>query len=108
MGFCFMGSPPFMPAVRGCLLLFPVLYCTKRRASAASTYKGGEGMFLIKCKCGCIFTVKSVERHSLTCQNCKESVPFFKQMPVSDAFLIDGIEIRAIPDNAKITVTFDA
>ena len=60
-------------------------------------------MFLIKCKCGCFFTVKkeNLATDFYQCQSCKNKIP------VSTYTLDTNDTISHIPDNAKITVTFD-
>ena len=68
-------------------------------------------MFLIKCKCGCVFTITAdaLDGSRLSCQNCKRKID-------SDAFmspekrpdlLKQFDSVSYIPENAKITVTFD-
>lgn len=70
-------------------------------------------MFMVKCKCGCFFTVtkQAVSRNPFRCQNCKEDIFFTDVSNIlesSPQFDEAGIAIRSIPDTAKITVTFDA
>ena len=74
--------------------------------------KGVIDMFLIKCDCGCIFTVKkeALSQYKLRCQNCKKEIRFYDISNVlesSKELFDDGLTISAIPDDAKITVTFD-
>lgn len=70
-------------------------------------------MFLIKCSCGCVATVKNVSDRSnyhITCQSCGKSVSFYNNIEIcelSQSIKESGIEIRVIPDDAKITVSFD-
>ena len=69
-------------------------------------------MFLVKCKCGCFFTIKaeSLSTAWLSCQNCSARIPFVKGTEIGECRdLLNATEsISCIPDNAKITVTFDA
>ena len=70
-------------------------------------------MLLVKCKCGCFFTVKesSLSAHDLQCQNCKEKIRLWDTSNVLESskdFAESGITVSAIPDNAKIAVSFDA
>lgn len=70
-------------------------------------------MLLVKCKCGCLFSIKetSLSPYNLQCQNCKEKIHLWDNSNVLESakeFLEAGITVSAIPDDAKITVTFDA
>lgn len=73
-------------------------------------------MLLVKCKCGCFFTLKEESliknnNHALRCINCKEMIGFTEFSNVYEDFKKlsgSGISVRAIPDDARITVTFDA
>lgn len=70
-------------------------------------------MFLVKCKCGCFFTVKkeSLSRYNLQCQNCKEKIHLFDSSSVLDSskdLEASAITVNYIPDDSKITVTFNA
>lgn len=70
-------------------------------------------MYLIKCKCGCSFTVKEdalSENRNLICQNCKAQIPLLSISELMDKKEIEkaALSVSYIPDNAKITVTFDA
>lgn len=69
-------------------------------------------MFLLKCKCGCIFTLKNDperRRYNTKCPDCDKVIRFNSYTSIADSLeLGDDIEsIRYIPDNAKITVAFD-
>ena len=69
-------------------------------------------MFLVKCSCGCFFTVKaeSLDLDGLDCPNCRKYIELGKRGRVADVFGEQGepgITIHAIPDNAKLTVTFE-
>lgn len=70
-------------------------------------------MFLVKCKCGCLFTIKkeALSRSYLTCQNCRESIRLMDFSNVVESSKIleeDGATVSYIPDNAKIEVRFEA
>lgn len=82
-----------------------------RQCGKILTEKGGEIMFLIKCKCGCFFTLK---KESLTldfyqCLNCKNNIPVSAYtLDMNNPDLASKTQsISYIPDNAKITVAFD-
>ena len=75
-------------------------------------------MFLIKCKCGCFFTIKAeslktLERqsgeHKLCCPNCAAEIPLGAGTEIGDAKnLAEATQsVSYIPDHAKITVTFE-
>lgn len=69
-------------------------------------------MFLLKCKCGCIFTLKNDlerRRYNTKCPDCSKAIRFNSSTSIADSLELDNeIEsIRYIPDDAKITVTFD-
>lgn len=66
-------------------------------------------MLLVKCKCGCFFTIntEALDDRPIQCQNCKERIQLTEKSEVSKFGTKSGITISAIPDNAKITVTFD-
>lgn len=69
-------------------------------------------MYLIKCGCGCLFTISDEifkKHHCFTCNNCSLEIERFSgnikysynsENQVPPTFSI-------IPDNAKITVKFD-
>lgn len=74
-------------------------------------------MFLIKCKCGCFFTIKAErlkearvpDQPILPCPNCGVDIPLGQHSSIEKfSKLNDGTQsVSYIPDNAKITVTFD-
>lgn len=69
-------------------------------------------MYLVKCKCGCFFTVKEdalLENRNLICQNCKAQIPLLSTSELIDKKEIEktALSVSYIPDNAKITVTFE-
>ena len=74
--------------------------------------KGGETMFLIKCKCGSIFTIHkdNLDDRNLLCPNCKKKIELNSYTSVAESQgLPNQVEsITYLPNNAKITVTFDA
>lgn len=67
-------------------------------------------MYLIQCKCGCHFTLKTLaENKPLHCQNCEKGVVFTAMDGYSAAMSkleSAGFTVSRIPKNAKITVTF--
>ena len=71
-------------------------------------------MFLLKCSCGCFFTLNPpVENRWGTtrkCPNCGKDIIWYNSLEISamDSFLKEaGMTMQIIPDDAKITVTFD-
>lgn len=69
-------------------------------------------MYLVKCKCGCFFTVKEdalLGNRNLICQNCKAQIPLLSTSELIDKKEIEktALSVSYIPDNAKITVTFE-
>lgn len=71
-------------------------------------------MYLFKCECGCVFTVKSLKLESTAyfkCQNCGKDFSLSRHIEC-DEFkqrLKDiGMTLQIIPDDAKITVSFEA
>ncbi len=69
-------------------------------------------MFLVKCKCGCLFTLKesALNDFKLFCPNCKNKIDLNAYTSlVEHQNLPEQVEsVSYIPKNAKITVTFDA
>lgn len=69
-------------------------------------------MFLVKCKCSSIFTLTEdgIKSSRVKCPNCSKLIPIDQYTSLSDnQGLTEVVEyVRSIPDNAKITVTFDA
>lgn len=68
-------------------------------------------MLLVKCSCGCIFTIMSdnLSRRPLQCQNCRSEIPLLDISNVLESkqeLETSGVSVNYIPDNAKITVTF--
>lgn len=69
-------------------------------------------MVLIKCKCGCLFTVQNKildgsGYKTFTCQNCDSKVRSSALSPLCD-FRHDlaeaGFSVHVLPDNAQIDV----
>lgn len=72
--------------------------------------EGGENMYLFKCKCGALFTVKKLGGRHLVCPDCRETYPitsYSDQSEIESERTKSGLDVRIIPDDAKITVTFD-
>lgn len=70
-------------------------------------------MYLLKCDCGCVFTVKDILPNSstcFTCQNCGKYFNLFKHIEcdrLKQELDSIGMKIQVIPDDAKITVSFE-
>lgn len=71
-------------------------------------------MLLIKCKCGCCFTLKeeSLEeqkRDSLTCQNCRKKVKILYECDLEDiySFKNSDFELYRIPNNFTVNAQFE-
>lgn len=70
-------------------------------------------MLLFKCPCGCIFTLKDTNdgyRKNVHCQSCGKTTAFSPPIQKDDldaSLAQSGMSMQIIPDNAKITVTFD-
>jgi hypothetical protein len=85
---------------------------------ASRVHKKGEmQMLLVKCKCGCFFTVKddtspAPQQPYLYCQNCGAKVLYSQnKYTLSDLksdFSDAGMTVQKIPDDADITITFKA
>ena len=71
-------------------------------------------MYLFKCKCGCLFTIKGFPQTGTKhakCNECGNSVSIYRELDqaeLADALAKSGMTMQIIPENAKITVTFDA
>lgn len=69
-------------------------------------------MLLIKCKCGCRFTLSETRerKHYIRCPDCEEQLPIDEEtLSASLAPLLDAVEsISRIPNGAKIDVSFEA
>lgn len=70
-------------------------------------------MFLLKCSCGCFFTLKSsTDRWGTTkkCPNCGNSTAWYSTLELDEldrAVKDSGMTLQIIPDDAKVTVTFE-
>lgn len=74
-------------------------------------------MLLFKCSCGCLFTTKdkiiSAGRYTtVTCWSCGASAHYCpetqSQKEIEEELSKEGLTVQKVPDDAKITVTFDA
>lgn len=73
-------------------------------------------MLLIKCKCGCLFTIKDNTIPNppgyLRCQNCGIKVPYYPDRyelsSIQSEFNKAEMTVQKIPDDSDITVTFKA
>lgn len=71
-------------------------------------------MYLFKCECGCVFTVKNLKHDSeihFKCQNCGKGFSSFNHIECDQfkqRIKAIGMTLQVIPDNAKITVSFEA
>lgn len=69
-------------------------------------------MFLVKCSCGCFFTVKpeNLSKNPLQCPNCKKQIHLtdvsnvLESMPVLQG---ETVSVSYIPDSASFTVAFN-
>lgn len=69
-------------------------------------------MLLIKCKCGCFFTMKtdSLTRGACRCQNCGADIPLLSSFTIEELEMElskVGASVQSFPDNGKITVEFN-
>lgn len=68
-------------------------------------------MYLLKCKCGCLFTLKAITDRWPMCPDCKmtfENLSSYSQVNEVERICNEtGLTLRCIPDDAKISVTFD-
>lgn len=69
-------------------------------------------MLMFKCKCESVFTVDEgvLEKDFILCPNCEKTITLKGYVLLSDFHKkldADGISLRSLPENAKITVTFD-
>lgn len=67
-------------------------------------------MFLVKCKCGCFFTLEesrmTVESNKRVCPNCGNRQDISIDNSIK-AMRLDGTEIYRIPDDTKIRFEFN-
>lgn len=68
-------------------------------------------MLLIKCKCGCRFTLDESRKrnHYIRCPNCEERFQVDEDSRLNQLgeFLESVESVSRIPENAKIEVSFD-
>lgn len=69
-------------------------------------------MFLVKCSCKCFFTIKpeSLTKDPIHCPNCKKAIELIDVSNPLETIPImqqSGISVSVVPDNAKVTVTYD-
>lgn len=70
-------------------------------------------MLLFKCSCGSFFTLQTPSAVSSTmrkCPNCGQAISWYYTMELRDLqpeLQKTGMTMQIIPDDAKITVTFD-
>jgi hypothetical protein len=68
-------------------------------------------MILVKCKCGCHFTVSDetfLKRSNLACMNCSNGVKFTQNTrldTLADDLKDSGMDIYRLPDDAEIKIT---
>ena len=68
-------------------------------------------MYLIKCGCGCFFTVKDLSHQDLTCQNCWKNIHLRRYTNFGESERIEydsSVLFRVSPDDAEISITFNA
>ena len=69
-------------------------------------------MFLIKCKCGCIFTLKETridDQEAVKCPDCHREF-YLRNFNTTAGILAlqeRGITVNRIPDSSKVSVTFN-
>ena len=69
-------------------------------------------MVLVKCACGCFFTLKTEglkNHHPRKCPNCNKAITLDEYTTLNDATEIlpsDGICVKIVPEDAKISVAF--
>lgn len=68
-------------------------------------------MLLIKCKCGCRFTLSETRerKHYICCPDCEKRLPIDNEtFSVDLGGLLDSVEsVSKIPDGAKIEISFN-
>jgi len=68
-------------------------------------------MLLIKCECGSLFALKGDKQNfRLKCPSCERFIQIYEEMELrelKDVAAQKGFTVQSIPDDAKITVTFD-
>lgn len=69
-------------------------------------------MVLVKCTCGCFFTLKTEglkNHHQRKCPNCNKAITLDEYTTLNDATELlpsDNVQVKIIPDDAKISVAF--
>ena len=69
-------------------------------------------MFLVKCKCGCVFTLKETrvnDKTEIECPDCSKKFDLNNYCAAGGILALQdiGITIDRIPDSSKVNVTFD-
>lgn len=70
-------------------------------------------MMIVKCSCGCLFTLKETSINSkrwISCPECGNKFYFDPERCISDTISEcskNFDSVQKVPDNAKLTVTFD-
>ena len=64
-------------------------------------------MVLIKCACGCFFTVEKVEK-PMVCQNCSAIVDLIHSDNPLEPLALPGSYACEIADNAKLSIVFES
>lgn len=72
-------------------------------------------MILVKCSCGCHFTLQNktlnseLATHPFICPNCHASLnlhPLENSIEMARAVSSSGFEVHVLPDNAKFDVSY--
>ncbi len=70
-------------------------------------------MFFVRCDCGSVFTVKTDasalrDGYGVRCPSCQKATHLSAWSSLDPQTPIrDGVTVSFVPDNAKLTVTFD-
>lgn len=69
-------------------------------------------MFLVKCKYGCVFTLKETrvnDENRIKCPNCNKHFDLNNHRSTNGILSLRdiGITVDRIPDSSKVNVTFD-
>ena len=70
-------------------------------------------VLIFKCKCGCFFTMenRSLDQRRIRCSNCANTISLFRDytlVELSSELHSTGMSVDSIPDNAKISIAFEA